>query len=122
MKAQTGQPGVPVVDGVYGFFDYIVGSDLVYNEIGSCDLPRRIKDLVSSHYGSFMLYAHTFHRYDHLDKEFLENLDKIGLEVFELDPKTGAPNPVSEEFFAELFPEKRIALLYIAMKGSLEQR
>lgn len=62
-------------------WDFIVGSDLIYNEVGSRCLPRVLAALAGS--TTCVLYCHTKHRYDLLDAEFFEQLAACGLEAWE---------------------------------------
>ena len=55
-------------------WDFIVGSDLIYNEVGSRLLPRVILALSRPH--TVTIYCHTKHRFDHLDIEFLDTLQE----------------------------------------------
>jgi hypothetical protein len=63
--------------------DFLLGSDLVYDESGVKILPRVIAKLLRTRCrktkSGFMLYAHTKHRYDGMDVDFFENLEKEGL-------------------------------------------
>ena len=71
-------------------WDFIIGSDLIYNELGSRCLPRVLAALAAAGDGgdgggcgcstTTILYCHTKHRYDLLDLEFFEQLGECGLE------------------------------------------
>eukprot|EP00397_Hematodinium_sp_SG-2012_P012626 GEMP01012802.1.p1 GENE.GEMP01012802.1~~GEMP01012802.1.p1 ORF type:complete len:259 (+),score=47.58 GEMP01012802.1:79-855(+) len=125
--------------GVEGPWDIIIGSDLVYNEIGARLLPEVMRAQVSACASNSscrcdsekpttckcrirskgIFYAHTFHRFDQFDESFLECLENQGLSVQEIpfDPSTrsiGEPKALEERFMEELFPEKRLAMLYIS--------
>jgi hypothetical protein len=63
-------------------WDYLVGSDLVYNEAGSCCLPRVMAALAGPR--TRILYCHTKHRFDLLDAELFEQLAVCGLEAEEV--------------------------------------
>ena len=111
--------------------DLILGSDLIYNEIGATCLPRIVKQLLTlmmprfsavnrclvRSISPYFLYAHTFHRYDLLDERFLQECEQIGLVVQEVaDAVTWQLVPVNEVFCEEIFPEKRIAILHISLE------
>ncbi|CCO19047.1 predicted protein [Bathycoccus prasinos] len=98
--------------------DFLLGSDLVYDESGVKILPRVIAKLLRSRCrktkSGFMLYAHTKHRYDGMDVDFFENLEKEGLvceEVRKSGTKTPPPSPPP---FESLFPDQRIAVFRIS--------
>jgi len=97
-------------------FDFVFGSDLIYNAVGSRCMPRVVRHFLERGQGSFFLYAHTFHRYDLLDQEFLEELENQGLTVVEIDVETLHTKQLDEVFMEEVFPEKRIAVLLIAKR------
>lgn len=63
-------------------WDFILGSDLVYNEAGSRCLPRVLAALSSR--GTRVLYCHTKHRLDLLDLEFFQQLEACGLRAREV--------------------------------------
>ncbi len=99
-------------------YDLIIGSDLIYNEIGARYLPRTVKKLLLKCQKNYFLYAHTFHRYDLLDEMFLEECTKLGLLVKEIKLVAGESpefQDVSEAFLEEVFPSKRIAILHISL-------
>ena len=111
---------------VQGRFDLVVGSDLVYNEVGSDYLPAVMAKLLEDEEGcTECYYAHTFHRFDHLDERFLARLYEVGLEarevvVVEGEEGEGAASgevSITEDFLVELFPAKRIAILRIRRGG-----
>ena len=58
-------------------WDVCLGSDLIYNEVGSACLPRVMAALAGPSTG--ILYCHTKHRFDLLDLEFFQNLEACGL-------------------------------------------
>eukprot|EP01135_Chromosphaera_perkinsii_P007108 Nk52_evm7s696 gene=Nk52_evmTU7s696 len=113
--------------------DLLLGSDLIYNSIGTDYFPSVVKHFLKAAGAGTekcCIYVHTFHRYDILDEIFLANLEKLDLQV---DEFIKAPNqtdtdkkknniqqfvlqPIQEVFLEELFPEKRIAILYIRNK------
>lgn len=63
-------------------WDFIVGSDLVYNEVGSRCLPRVLAALAAS--GTRVLYCHTKHRLDLVDLELFQQLQVCGLHAEEV--------------------------------------
>lgn len=63
-------------------WDFILGSDLIYNEIGSRCLPRVLAALAGP--STVVLYCHTKHRYDLLDLEFFQTLEACGLQCQEV--------------------------------------
>jgi hypothetical protein len=96
--------------------DFLLGSDLVYEESGVKMLPRVIAKLLRTRCDAngFMLYAHTKHRYDGMDVDFFENLEEEGLmceEVRKFGTKTPPPSPPP---FESLFPDQRIAVFRIS--------
>ncbi|CAD7939974.1 unnamed protein product [Amoebophrya sp. A120] len=72
----------------------LIGSDLVYNDIGAEWLPKIVSKMLAENYKwdlpggdpqwNQFVYAHTLHRYSLLDKTFLENCKKNGLQVREV--------------------------------------
>ena len=54
-------------------WDLCLGSDLIYNEVGSTCLPRVLAALAGP--STHILYCHTKHRFDLLDLEFFQNLE-----------------------------------------------
>ncbi|CAL6291618.1 unnamed protein product [Bathycoccus prasinos] len=99
--------------------DFFLGSDLVYDESGVKILPRVIAKLLRTRCrktkSGFMLYAHTKHRYDGMDVDFFENVEKEGLvceEVRKSGTKTPPPSPPP---FESLFPDQRIAVFRISL-------
>jgi predicted nicotinamide N-methyase len=63
-------------------WDLCLGSDLIYNEVGSTCLPRVLAALAGP--STCILYCHTKHRFDLLDLEFFQNLEACGLECKEV--------------------------------------
>lgn len=95
-------------------WDLIIGSDLIYNAIGSTCLPRVIAALARP--ATVVLYCHTKHRYDLLDMQFFEELGAAGLRWEEVwEPGAPAPRASPPPQFppADLFPEQRIAVFRI---------
>ncbi|EKX31563.1 hypothetical protein GUITHDRAFT_149221 [Guillardia theta CCMP2712] len=92
-------------------WDLIIGSDLVYNEIGVQWLPKVLKGLLGK--GTIALYSHTKHRLDMADQEFFAELTANEL-IFTEVHEPGVPSPPpSPPFFESLFPDMRIAILRI---------
>jgi len=118
---------------VEGPWDMIIGSDLVYNEVGAKLLPLVMKTQCDRSNGECpIFYAHTLRRFDHLDEMFFENLQSHGLQFQEVfftpldegnDNKENIPkgsvdslgprNYVPDDFFSELFATQRLTLFYI---------
>mmetsp|Transcript_41660 Transcript_41660/g.89445 ORF Transcript_41660/g.89445 Transcript_41660/m.89445 type:complete len:480 (-) Transcript_41660:84-1523(-) len=92
-------------------WDLVIGSDLLYAEQAVKDLPALFSRLASA--STRILYAHTLHRYDHLDVEFFKAMKAIGLEYREV----GDVTPNDEEFLCELFPEERSTVFEIGRAG-----
>lgn len=112
--------------------DLVIGSDLVYNEIGVRLLPKVLRSLASTVRHPIILYAHTLHRFDHFDIDFFQALLDCGLRyravagvgdntaalrdlAEELDP---LGNRGEEDFLQELFPEQRIAIFQLLLADS----
>lgn len=92
-------------------WDFILGSDLVYNEDGTCLLPAVISRLASDN--TCVLYCHTKRRFENMDYEFFDNLLREGLEYTEVrEPWYPSPG-TSPEAFTELYPDMRIAIYSI---------
>ena len=117
-------------------YDYVIGSDLVYNEIGVEKLPRVIAALASNGRAR-VLYAHTLNRFEFFDRDFFEALATAGLECMEVWPADGelvtdfgsaaadrndeAARCAEEEaeqdgFSGELFPEQRVIVIEMRMR------
>lgn len=94
-------------------WDFIVGSDLVYNEEGCRLLPRVFAQLASS--DTVVLYAHTKRRFEMLDYDFFDNLQKEGLVVEEVKEVWAPEAPPSPDPFATVFPDMRIAVFRITL-------
>jgi predicted nicotinamide N-methyase len=95
-------------------WDFIIGSDLIYNKIGSTCLPRVFAALANPQ--TQIHYCHTKHRFDLLDLEFFENLTALGLNFEEVwEPGVEAPpnSPPVQFPPLDLFPEQRIAIYKI---------
>lgn len=93
-------------------WDFIVGSDLVYNEEGCRLLPRVLAQLAQP--GTVILYAHTKRRFEMLDADFFGNLRKEGLAVEEVKERWAPEAPSSPPPFESVFPDMRIAVFRIA--------
>lgn len=103
-------------------WDFILGSDLIYNEVGSRCLPRVLAALAGS--GTRILYCHTKHRYDLLDADFAEQLEACGLTCEEVWEPGAPPPPESPPPSfppASLFPEQRIAVYLITKRQPAPQ-
>eukprot|EP00892_Ulva_mutabilis_P000164 jgi/Ulvmu1/10148/UM006_0102.1 len=94
-------------------WDYIVGSDLVYNEAGCRLLPRVIAQLASP--DTVVLYAHTKRRFEMLDCDFFSNLRSEGLAVEEVKERWAPDPPPSPTAFESVFPDMRIAVFRIRL-------
>ena len=107
-------------------WDYVIGSDLVYNEIGVQMLPLVIAALAKGH--TRVLYAHTLNRFEFFDRDFFEALASAGLECTEVWPADGAQvanfgsaavgaarcdegDQEQDGFSGELFPEQRVIVI-----------
>lgn len=100
--------------------DFLLGSDLVYEESGVKMLPKVIAKLLSTRCkepDAFMLYAHTKHRYDGMDVDFFENLEKEGLDYEEVRKNGTKTPPPSPPPFESLFPELRVAVFRICLRA-----
>lgn len=98
-------------------WDFIIGSDLIYNEVGSRCLPRVLGALVRP--GTVALYCHTKHRFDLLDWEFFAELEACGLQCEEVwEPGVPPPptSPPAQFPPADLFPDQRIAVYRITRR------
>jgi len=67
-------------------WDFVIGSDLVYNQIGVELLPWVMRAHMGP--GSVGYYAHTRGRFEHFDIDFMENLKRVGLVVKEVSKST----------------------------------
>lgn len=117
-------------------WDVVLGSDLVYNEVGVEMLPRVLAALARP--GTCMLYAHTLNRFEFMDHDFLRALWSSGLSFrlvwpaeeeaqeaaqvwsegsYEEAEELGEPGRSSScsllEPSGELFPDMRIVVLQI---------
>jgi predicted nicotinamide N-methyase len=95
-------------------WDFVIGSDLVYNDAGMQMLPRVLNTLAQPE--TRILYSHTFNRFELLDRDFLEALTREGLQCRQAWPKLPEPTAATfelGEFSGELFPEQHIVVLEI---------
>ena len=113
-------------------WDVIIGSDLVYNEVGARMLPKVIARLLgsSSKHAAVCYYAHTLNRFEFLDKDFLEALKEEGVRCVKVWPEAEASSSSSDEaggdgngeeeftFSGELFPEQRVVVFRMDVAGS----
>ncbi len=126
-------PGLTNVSVVVGdFFDpqhlpvvneadlLVIGSDLVYTREIAAAFPVFLAHVLRANAGSFMLYCHTFRRFDFVDDLLLANLKKEDLSVVELcsdgsECEVVAVNFESGTCFEEfdLFPEQQMRILKI---------
>lgn len=96
-------------------WDFVIGSDLVYNQDGTDLLPKVLARLTSSK--TCVLYCHTKRRFEHMDYDFLEGLGREGLAYVEVR-EPWAPSPsTSPDAFTELYPDMRIAVYRITRAG-----
>ena len=98
-------------------WDFIIGSDLIYNQIGTTCLPRVMAALANP--DTKIFYCHTKHRYDLLDMEFFNGLADVGLTYEEVWEPGEVPPPESPPLQfppLDLFPEQRIAIFRIYKK------
>lgn len=102
-------------------WDLIIGSDLVYNEVGVGLLPRVMARLAAVNCGTEtpppqLLYGHTRGRFELYDAAFLENLAGAGLVVAEVEAG-GRAVPVLPGCaeLEELFPELRPVVFRIQL-------
>lgn len=96
-------------------WDFIVGSDLVYNEEGCKLLPRVFAQLSGPE--TVILYAHTKRRFEMLDNDFFDNLQAEGLAVEEVKERWVPAAAASPPSFSSLFPEMRIAVFRIMQRN-----
>ncbi|PNH03406.1 hypothetical protein TSOC_010543 [Tetrabaena socialis] len=92
-------------------WDFIIGSDLVYNTVGAVCLPRVMRALARPN--TRILYCHTKHRFDTYDIQFFEELAACGLACSEVHEPSKATPPPSPPPLTDLFPEMRIAVYSI---------
>ncbi|GIL66118.1 hypothetical protein Vafri_19720 [Volvox africanus] len=98
-------------------WDFIIGSDLVYNAVGTECLPRVMRALAGPE--TRILYCHTRHRFDTHDVEFFSQLTACGLVWREIrEPSIPTPPP-SPPPLTELFPEMRVAIYDIRLRPNL---
>lgn len=92
-------------------WDFIVGSDLIYNDEGVRQLPRVWAALATT--PTQIYYAHTKRRFEGLDNDFMEELAKSALECTEVREPWAADPPESPPPFSSLFPDMRIVVYRI---------
>ena len=105
-------------------WDVVIGSDLVYNEVGVEMLPRVVGALARGRTRIF--YAHTLNRFEFFDRDFFEALAAAGVACTEVWPadkelvtdfgsaQAGATRSVAgeqEDFSGELFPDMRVIVI-----------
>lgn len=110
-------------------WDFVLGSDLVYNESGVNMLPRVLATLAQE--STKVLYAHTLNRFEFLDRDFFEALASVGLQCRSVWPEDGeevnfgsaavdyaVAHAMNEQdgFSGELFPEQRVVVLEISRR------
>jgi len=110
--------------------DLVIGSDLIYGEVGVQLLPKVLQSLISSNPGALVFYAHTLHRYDDFDIQFLKSVRAAGLDYRAVaaegpGSEGAAPpglDPLAEDaegFLEELFPEQRVAIFQICLASDI---
>ena len=90
-------------------WDLILGSDLLYHEIGVRSLPRVLSALSTPRTRIF--YAHTMYRFENFDRDFFSELLKVGLQYRRVWP-TLAPWAGEEEVRAFIFFSESPPLTY----------
>ncbi|CAK9069584.1 unnamed protein product [Durusdinium trenchii] len=107
-----------------GAWDLLIGSDLIYSEVGVRCLPRVLKSFIEEFPEATMLYCHTLHRFDDFDLEFCRALHDQGL-AYQVVAAEGASrsvevgddlDPLDDEgqgFLQELFPAQRVVVFHI---------
>lgn len=87
-------------------WDLILGSDLLYHEIGVRSLPRVLSALSTPRTRIF--YAHTMYRFENFDRDFFSELLKVGLQYRRvwptLAPWAGEEKVRASTFFSESPP------------------
>eukprot|EP00802_Teleaulax_amphioxeia_P026183 Tamp_27197.p1 GENE.Tamp_27197~~Tamp_27197.p1 ORF type:complete len:270 (+),score=56.00 Tamp_27197:109-810(+) len=99
-------------------WDLVIGSDLIYNDIGVLWLPRVLNDLIGQ--DGVAYYCHTKNRLPMADVDFILQLSSLGLACKETREKGAETPPPSPPFFESLFPEQRIQVLRIERAQSEE--
>ena len=95
-------------------FDMVLGSDLVYDEVGMRALVQVFGALAESR-DVKIFYAHTRYRFEMLDRDMLEALDARGLECVQVDPAV-EERPDSPPPMSELFPEMFVVVYEIRLQ------
>ena len=129
-------------------WDFVVGSDLVYDDAGVVMLPRVFRRLLdnaanarAASAGSLVprspgpgekknasevrkptaYYAHTKYRYELRDIEFFAEMSRCGLVMTEVREPNAPTPPSSPEPLSELFPEKRIAVFRVERREDVDE-
>ena len=115
-------------------WDFVVGSDLVYDDAGVAMLPRVFRRLLdnaanaraasagrSERSRPTAYYAHTKYRYELRDMDFFAEMSRCGLVMTEVrEPNVPTPPP-SPEPLSQLFPEKRIAVFRVERREDVDE-
>ena len=102
-------------------FQLVLGSDLVYGEMGVRTLPRVIRELLrAGAEGAYALYAHTLNRFEFVDVDFFRALRFVGLTCSPVWPQSEEAVDREEAYSDELFPEQRVVVYRISLKSSNE--
>lgn len=111
-------------------WDFIIGSDLVYDDNGTRMLPKVFRALLDCAAAAHLeksktnsgdtkqtpvraFYAHTKYRYELRDIEFFSHMREAKLVMTEVREKNLQTPPSSPEALSQLFPEPRIAVFRI---------
>ena len=116
-------------------WDFVVGSDLVYDDAGVAMLPRVFRRLLDNAANAraasagrserekkaTAYYAHTKYRYELRDMDFFAEMSRCGLVMTEVrEPNVPTPPP-SPEPLSQLFPEKRIAVFRVERREDVDE-
>ena len=116
-------------------WDFIVGSDLVYDDSGVAMLPRVFRRLLDNAHANARAatdrgeknappaayYAHTKYRYELRDIEFFAEMSRRGLVMTEVREPNAPSPPASPEPLSQLFPEKRVAVFRIERREDVDR-
>ena len=116
-------------------WDFIVGSDLVYDDSGVALLPRVFRRLLDNAHANARAatdrgeknappaayYAHTKYRYELRDIEFFAEMSRRGLVMTEVREPNAPSPPASPEPLSQLFPEKRVAVFRIERREDVDR-
>ena len=112
-------------------WDFVLGSDLVYDDAGVAMLPRVFRRLLDNAAKArergekrkrpVAYYAHTKYRYELRDIEFFAEMSRRGLVVTEVREPNAPTPPASPEPLSQLFPEKRIAVFQIRRREDVAE-